>query len=184
MPCHCMMQLIAHVQAASWLCASHAVGVQLGRLLVLQQHNAFLINLCYSVLQEVETTVAAKLAELGSGLQQELPQLAATSRSCMSNLVQGLQDKAATITAMKERFDAHLNAAWQEYGEMYGQLSAVQQELQLHIEKKQRSYKRKLAQVQQEAAGMLAEAERKVDRKRSTVEARLPSLAAMLQTLA
>jgi hypothetical protein len=82
---------------------------------------------CVFVLQEVHEAVAARMVELEEAMNAELSALAAAGQAQLAALTASLGDKMGGIAALKVQFEAQLNAAWEDYGETYGQLASVQE---------------------------------------------------------
>jgi hypothetical protein len=78
-------------------------------------------------LQEVHEAVAARLVELEGAMNAELSALAGAGQAQLAALQHTLGDKMGGIAALKAQFEVQLNAAWEDYGETYGQLAAVQE---------------------------------------------------------
>lgn len=86
-----------------------------------------LLRTCTMVLQEVQEAIAGRLIELQASLGNELSQLAKAGQARVAGVQSSLVAKMEGIAAIKERFEAELNAAWQDYGDAYQQLAAVQE---------------------------------------------------------
>lgn len=86
-----------------------------------------MMNLPHQQLQEVHEAVAARLVALEEAMNSELSELAAAGQAQLAALSRVLGDKMGAIAELKAAFEGQLNAAWQDYGEAYGQLAAVQE---------------------------------------------------------
>ncbi|WIA17401.1 hypothetical protein OEZ85_014257 [Tetradesmus obliquus] len=136
-----------------------------------------------ALVKEVHEAVAARLVALEEAMNSELSELAAAGQAQLAALSRVLGDKMGAMAELKAAFEGQLNAAWQDYGEAYGQLAAVQQEVRSQAERKRSSFKRKLAALQQEAGQLLASTEAKVARMKGGGGGMPPAMAAMLQAL-